>query len=100
SHRSRWLADGWRFAPPGVRRSDAGERGVLAFKCNFSGDCSVEAMRRHWMAEPKAMFRKFARHVADLVGSPWAFLLAVVMIVVWAAVGPIFDFSDTWQLVV
>ncbi len=30
----------------------------------------------------------------------WAFLLAVLVIVVWAITGPIFNFSDTWQLVI
>jgi len=34
------------------------------------------------------------------VGSPGAFLIALVTIVVWAALGPIFRFSDTWQLVI
>ena len=34
------------------------------------------------------------------VGSPGAFLLAALSIVIWAAIGPIFHFSDTWQLVI
>ena len=34
------------------------------------------------------------------MGSPWAFLLAVLVIVVWACLGPIFKYSDTWQLVI
>jgi low affinity Fe/Cu permease len=38
--------------------------------------------------------------VATASGSPWAFLLAFLVIVVWAITGPIFKFSDTWQLVV
>jgi low affinity Fe/Cu permease len=45
-------------------------------------------------------FRKIASSSASAVGSKWAFLLAVVIIVVWAATGPIFHFSDTWQLVI
>ena len=35
-----------------------------------------------------------------MVGSPWAFTLACALVVVWAATGPLFGFSDTWQLVV
>ena len=34
------------------------------------------------------------------VGSPWAFVLAIVTLVVWVVTGPIFGFSDTWQLVI
>src|SRR3954470_14298049 len=34
------------------------------------------------------------------VGSPWAFILAVLVILGWAITGPIFHFSDTWQLVI
>ena len=45
-------------------------------------------------------FRKFAHKISELVGTPWAFILAVVVIVVWAVTGPIFGFSDTWQLVI
>ena len=37
---------------------------------------------------------------AEVVGSPWAFALGVLVIVVWAVTGPIFHFSDTWQLVI
>jgi low affinity Fe/Cu permease len=48
----------------------------------------------------KNMFRKFAAMVATASGSPWAFLLAFLVIVVWATTGPIFNFSDTWQLVI
>lgn len=45
-------------------------------------------------------FRRFAHKAAELVGSPWAFLIAVAVIVSWAATGPLFRFSDTWQLVI
>ena len=34
------------------------------------------------------------------VGSPWASVLAMLVIIVWAATGPVFGFSDTWQLVI
>jgi low affinity Fe/Cu permease len=45
-------------------------------------------------------FRRFAQTAAQLVGSAWAFILAAVVIVVWAITGPVFGFSDTWQLVI
>ncbi|HRI49302.1 MAG TPA: low affinity iron permease family protein [Pseudomonadota bacterium] len=46
------------------------------------------------------LFRKYAARVAELVGTSWAFLVAVTAIAVWAASGPLFHFSDTWQLVI
>ena len=45
-------------------------------------------------------FAKFARAGARWTGRPSAFLLAVLVIVVWGVTGPIFHFSDTWQLVI
>ncbi|HTX36440.1 MAG TPA: low affinity iron permease family protein [Bryobacteraceae bacterium] len=45
-------------------------------------------------------FRNFAHSTADLVGSPWAFIAGVVITLIWAATGPLFHFSDTWQLVI
>lgn len=45
-------------------------------------------------------FRRLAQATAAVAGSAWMFLAAVGLIVVWAATGPLFDFSDTWQLVV
>jgi low affinity Fe/Cu permease len=45
-------------------------------------------------------FHKFANKTSEIVGSPWAFIAAVVIILAWAVTGPIFGFSDTWQLVI
>ena len=45
-------------------------------------------------------FGKFAASASRWLGSRWAFAGAGLIIVVWAAVGPIFHFSDTWQLVI
>ena len=45
-------------------------------------------------------FRRFARAAAEAVGSPAAFLLGVVMTLIWAASGSYFHYSDTWQLIV
>jgi low affinity Fe/Cu permease len=46
------------------------------------------------------MFRKFAQSASTAAGSSWAFLAAVLLILVWIVTGPIFKFSDTWQLVI
>jgi low affinity Fe/Cu permease len=45
-------------------------------------------------------FRFCAQCIAAAVGSPWAFTLAVLMIAGWALTGPVFHYSDTWQLVI
>src|SRR5881394_3476966 len=45
-------------------------------------------------------FRKFALCVARFAGSPAAFMVSFLIIVVWVIVGPIFHFSDSWQLVI
>src|SRR5712692_624158 len=46
------------------------------------------------------VFRRFARAAADAVGSPTAFLLGVVVTLIWATTGSYFRYSDTWQLVI
>lgn len=46
------------------------------------------------------LFRKFAHRTSAIVGSPWSFITAVVVIIAWALSGPLFGFSDTWQLVI
>ena len=48
----------------------------------------------------ESWFRRFACSVSNAVGSHWAFLLALVVVAIWAATGPMFHFSDTWQLVI
>ena len=45
-------------------------------------------------------FGVFARRTSNILGSAWAFVLAIVIIVVWAATGPTFHYSDTWQLII
>ena len=46
------------------------------------------------------IFRRFARATALAAGSPWAFMLAVGAIVAWSVSGPIWRYSDTWQLTI
>jgi low affinity Fe/Cu permease len=45
-------------------------------------------------------FSRFASRTATLVGHPYMFLAAVVVLVIWAVSGPFFHFSDTWQLII
>src|SRR6266850_7251921 len=48
----------------------------------------------------RGAFRACAQWLSLTVGSPGAFLLALASIVCWALLGPLFHFSDTWQLVI
>lgn len=52
------------------------------------------------MKKKKNLFEKFADWATAATGSSAAFLIAIVVIVVWAVTGPIFKYSDTWQLVI
>jgi len=45
-------------------------------------------------------FHNFAKQLAGDVGSPWAFIAALGIVVVWSSTGPFFHYSDTWQLVI
>ncbi len=45
-------------------------------------------------------FAKFAGRTSDITGSSWAFFVAIAVIFLWGVTGPLFNFSDTWQLVI
>ena len=51
-------------------------------------------------APQQSLFTRFACTVAHWSGKPGTFLLAFLIVVAWAAMGPYFDYSDTWQLVI
>jgi low affinity Fe/Cu permease len=42
----------------------------------------------------------FARRVTEHTGRPWAFGAALLVVLVWFATGPLFDYSETWQLLI
>jgi low affinity Fe/Cu permease len=46
------------------------------------------------------IFSKFATAMADLSGKPATFVLAVLLVLIWAVTGPFFGYSETWQLVI
>lgn len=56
--------------------------------------------RKRVNVKMKEFFRKFSNKTSELVGSPWSFMGAFNIILLWAITGPIFGFSDTWQLVI
>ena len=46
------------------------------------------------------LFRKFAKGTSKVTGSSWAFLSALLLVIVWGVTGPVFKYSETWQLVI
>ncbi len=46
------------------------------------------------------LFTNIASRSANMMGQPWAFLLSTLLCILWAISGPIFHYSDTWQLVI
>jgi low affinity Fe/Cu permease len=46
------------------------------------------------------LFRRFARATSNGIGSPIAFVFAVIVVLAWAVTGPFFGYSETWQLVI
>jgi len=54
---------------------------------------------KNWTGCQEA-FRRFSCNTAERLGCHWAFGAALALIIVWAATGPLFGFSDTWQLVI
>lgn len=59
-------------------------------------EAAVEEVRR---GHPGG-FTRFANSVSHVAGSPPAFALAVALVVLWATTGPLFGFSETWQLII
>jgi low affinity Fe/Cu permease len=52
------------------------------------------------MTNGRGIFRRFSHRVALAVGAPSAFVIALVLVLVWAITGPMFGYSDTWQLTI
>ena len=50
--------------------------------------------------KPVSTFTRFAKWTAHISGRPVTFALAALVIIVWGITGPVFGFSDTWQLVI
>jgi low affinity Fe/Cu permease len=48
----------------------------------------------------RRLFNNIATAIASAMGQPFAFILASIVIIVWAVTGPMFHYSDTWQLVI
>lgn len=60
----------------------------------------IEARGHNKYSRLRQVFADLAHRVASGTGTPGAFLTALLVVAVWAATGPIFRYSDTWQLVI
>jgi low affinity Fe/Cu permease len=59
-----------------------------------------ECANRDFFCRIRDAFGVFARKTSNVLGSAWAFVCAILIIVVWAMTGPTFHYSDTWQLII
>jgi len=66
----------------------------------MSSNNKVKSEERDFFCGVRDAFRIFARRSSEVLGSAWAFIGAITIIVVWALTGPTFHFSDTWQLII
>jgi low affinity Fe/Cu permease len=55
---------------------------------------------RDFFCRIRDAFGVFARKTSSVLGSAWAFVLAILIIIIWATTGPAFGYSDTWQLII
>ena len=63
-------------------------------------ELKIHEEKRDFFCVVSDAFRLFARRSSAILGSPWAFASAILIIVVWALTGPTFHYSDTWQLII
>ena len=59
-----------------------------------------EEKRRDFFCIVTDVFRVFAHRASIVVGTAWAFAIAILIIVLWGLTGPHFHYSDTWQLII
>jgi low affinity Fe/Cu permease len=60
----------------------------------------VAAKKKKRTSALSRMFTRFAGATAKIVGRPYVFIICVAIVLVWAAMGPLAGFSDTWQLII
>ncbi len=58
----------------------------------------IEGQGLFWRV--REAFRVFARATSNVLGTAWSFIAAIIIIIVWGLTGPIFHYSDTWQLII
>lgn len=66
----------------------------------FLDDEHITTMKKKTTTGFRKYFEKLSSHITRATGSPGAVLTACAVILIWAVTGPLFGFSDTWQLVI
>jgi low affinity Fe/Cu permease len=78
----------------------AAKRGAAEAAADRPDNDGGKAPPKHNQNRRPGWFTLFAQKTSQLAGRPGTFILAVAVIVVWGVSGPLFGFSDTWQLVI
>ncbi len=73
---------------------------ILYEKMNEKAAQRADQTPRSFRCKGNDLFRAFSRNIALAVGSAWAFIVAITVVIVWGATGPMYHFSDTWQLII
>lgn len=93
----------WKEVEATLKKEDASK---LVFTFDDNRPTMKKSSPSETSAAPKKThqtsdwFHKFATKTSAIVGSPWSFVGAVSLILIWAVLGPAFHFADTWQLVI
>jgi low affinity Fe/Cu permease len=84
----------------------APQHGIIIGKSHIGAKLDMSRATKDQNSRPdfgfslQRMFSDIANFIAHVVGRPIAFSLAMLTVMVWAATGPVFGYSDTWQLVI
>ncbi len=90
-----------RRKPPAPHKAPGTRTPGLWARSAGAGLRLVSALRPHGLwARLNGAFTRLAKWAAWTTGRPGAFILAALVILVWLVTGPIFNYSDTWQLVI
>jgi low affinity Fe/Cu permease len=81
-----------------ARNEGRGPEAIGRMVTHYNSQQQVE--RADFFCRVRDAFRVFARRSSEVLGTAWAFIGAIVIIAVWAMTGPMFHFSDTWQLII
>jgi len=73
---------------------------VLGNLGTFLGVSLAPTYEEDFKVTLRHLFARFATKISEWAGKPVTFILALVGVVIWAALGPVFDYSETWQLVI
>ena len=93
-----------RRSPRAARISAASDL-RLADQNIMSMETQKETLKHHeesqeFLCIASDAFRIFARHASMVLGSAWTFASAILIIIIWGLTGPMFRYSDTWQLII